>query len=62
VETWQRTGEELERLRRIEIESLDTREAIRQIYGDGNLPTLPPAEPTSGLIEQQKWFARVQLR
>jgi len=61
VETWRRAGEELDRLRRAEIESIDTREAVRQIFGS-NLPAVP-APPTSGLIEQQAWFARIrQLR
>ena len=64
VETWRRTGEELERLRRAEIESVDTREAIRQIFGSHggtHSPALPAPSPTSGLIEQQAWFARIQM-
>ena len=67
VETWRRAGEELERLRRAEIESIDTREAIRQIFGsDGGKhggshgPALPAPSKTSGLIEQQAWFARIR--
>ena len=59
VETWRRAGEELECLRRAEIESSDTREAIRQMVGSDS-PTLPPPSPTSGLVEQQAWFARIQ--
>jgi hypothetical protein len=59
VETWRRAGEELEALRRIEIESVDTREAVRQIFG-GDAPALPAPSPTSGLVEQQAWFARMQ--
>jgi len=57
VETWRRAGVELERLRRAEIESIDTREAVRQIFGREVLAV--PAPPTSGLIEQQAWFARL---
>jgi hypothetical protein len=63
VDTWHRAGEELECLRRAEIESIDTREAIRQIFGShggSHGPALPAPSPTSGLIEQQAWFARVQ--
>jgi hypothetical protein len=67
VETWRRAGEELERLRRAEIESIDTREAIRQIFGShggthggSHGPALPAPSTTSGLIEQQAWFARIQ--
>jgi hypothetical protein len=59
VETWRRAGEELERIRRAEIESIDTPEAVRQIFG-GDGPALPAPSPTSGLVEQQAWFARVQ--
>jgi hypothetical protein len=59
VETWRRAGEELARLRRAEIESIDTREAIRQIFGSDG-PALRAPSPTSGLIEQQACFARIQ--
>jgi len=59
VETWRRAGEELERLRRAEIASIDTREAIRQIFGCHGA-ALPAPSTTSGLIEQQAWFARIQ--
>jgi hypothetical protein len=59
VETWQRAGVELERLHRIELRSIDTREAIRQIFGGGRLPVSVPAPPTSGLVEQQAWFGRI---
>ncbi|MGA2116941.1 MAG: hypothetical protein ABSH56_19555 [Bryobacteraceae bacterium] len=58
VETWRRAGEELERLRRIEIESVDTQEAVRQIFG-GAAVAVPAPSPTSGLVEQQAWFARI---
>jgi len=59
AETWRRAGEELADLRRIEIETVDTQEAIRQIFG-GDAPALPTPSPTSGLVEQQAWFARMQ--
>jgi hypothetical protein len=58
VETWRRAGPELERLRRAEIESVDTREAVRQIFGR-DLGAVPSTSPTSGLVEQQAWFARI---
>ena len=61
VETWQNAGEELECLRRAEIESVDTQEAVRQIFG-GDGPTVPASSPTSGLVEQQAWFARIHAR
>jgi hypothetical protein len=59
VETWHRAGEELASLRRIELESVDTQEAVRQIFG-GDGPALPAPSSTSGLVEQQAWFARMQ--
>jgi hypothetical protein len=54
-----RTVEELERLRRIEIESIDTQEAVSRILGSDGLAA-SAAPPTSGLVEQQAWFARIQ--
>ena len=58
VETWRRAGEELDRIRRRELELADTREAIRQIFGSAEM--FPPlSNATSGLIEQQVWFARL---
>jgi hypothetical protein len=58
VETWRSAGEELEQIRRTEIESVDTQEAVRQIFGsDWPAVQAPPA--TSGLVEQQAWFARI---
>ena len=58
VEAWQYAGERLEALRQAEIASVDTQEAVRQIFG-GAGPALPPPLPTPGLIEQQAWFARL---
>ena len=58
VEIWIRAGEPLDAIRQAEIVSVDTQEAVRQIFG-GAGPTLPPPSPTSGLVEQQAWFARL---
>jgi hypothetical protein len=52
VETWLRAGPELERIRRAELQTVDTQEAIRQIFGSA-MPALPEPSPTSGLVEQQ---------
>jgi hypothetical protein len=59
VEAWRRAGKELENLRRTEIQSIDSREAIRQIFPSDGIPD-PAAPPTSGLVEQQAWFARIR--
>ena len=60
VDTWRRAGHELDEVRRREIEATDTREAIRQLFGSSAaFPHLPP-RTTSGLVEQQAWFARLR--
>ena len=59
VETGKRAGPELEEIRRREIESTHTRKAIRQIFGGAAMANLEP-RTTSGLIEQQAWFARLR--
>jgi hypothetical protein len=59
AETWRRAGKELEAIRRREIETADTREAIRQLFGSAAaFPDLPP-RTTSGLVEQQAWFTKL---
>jgi len=61
VETWQRAGRELEEIRRREIEEMDTREAIRQIFGSAEFFFRHLEAPTtSGLVEQQAWFAKLR--
>ena len=60
VETWRRAGEELDEIRRRELQSTDTREAIRHLYGSGALVQDLPRRTTSGLVEQQAWFARLR--
>ena len=60
VETWRRAGKELEQIRRREIEATDTREAIRQLFGFAVSFRNFPAQSTSGLVEQQAWFAKLR--
>jgi len=61
VETWRRAGPELEEIRRREMESVDTREAVRQIFGSSaSLFRDLPKRTTSGLIEQQAWYAKLR--
>jgi hypothetical protein len=60
VDTWRRAGVQLESIRRAEIKSIDTREAVRHIFGGPDLVGCQVAPPTSGLIEQQAWFARLR--
>jgi hypothetical protein len=62
MEAWRHADGELARLRRTELQSVDTREAVRQIFGKNTPASLPAAPPTSGLVEQQAWFARLRLQ
>ena len=57
VATWQRASAELERIRREEIENADTQEAVRQLFSGALIGG--SIHPISGLVEQQKWFARM---
>jgi hypothetical protein len=59
VKTWQKAGEALENVRRREIRHIDTAKAILQLEDafQSALREHPP-KPTSGLVEQQRWFAR----
>jgi hypothetical protein len=59
VDTWRRAGEELDRIRRREIESSDTQEAVRQLFSSQDA-WLESAPKTSGLVEQQAWFAKLR--
>ena len=59
VETWKLAGVDLERIRRRELRELDTYRAIELLCGpaDYSIPPRAP-KPTSGLVEQQRWFAK----
>ncbi len=60
VETWMRAGRELDQIRRREIESANTREAIRQLFGSPEAFHSLPPRTTSGLVEQQAWFRKLR--
>jgi hypothetical protein len=63
VETWKRAGPELERIRRHEIRTLDSYKAIALLFGPADYTRAPRApKPTSGLVEQQRWFMKAALR
>ena len=62
VETWTRAGLELDAIRRRELEAL-TDDDIRRIVQNLMSVPLPPDLPIrldSGLVEQQRWFARLR--
>lgn len=57
VRTWQETGIELEKLRREKIRNEKTPEAIAALSDASRAALLRKRlQPTSGLVEMQKWF------
>lgn len=63
VQTWKQAGPRLERVRRAELRRLDPQRAIALLCGEADY-TVPPRapQPTSGLVEQQRWFMKAALR
>lgn len=61
VDTWRRAGAELAEIRRHEIETADTQEAVRQLFGTEGYFDSCPLRTTSGLVEQQALFARFRI-
>jgi hypothetical protein len=63
VERWARVGPLLEKQREEEVRRSDTMAAFAIFAGMPlfNLKRFPP-EPTSGLIEQQRWFRKITGR
>ncbi|MEK6410474.1 MAG: hypothetical protein AABN34_26420 [Acidobacteriota bacterium] len=63
VETWRLAGEDLERIRRKELRELDTYRAIELLCDRADYTRPPRApKPTSGLVEQQRWFMKAAGR
>ncbi|MEQ1912689.1 MAG: hypothetical protein ABMA15_27985 [Vicinamibacterales bacterium] len=61
VKTWREAGPRLEAIRRRELRELDTFSAIALLCGAADYLQAPRApKPTSGLIEQQRLFARLR--
>jgi hypothetical protein len=61
VERWRQAGPRLEAIRRQELRELDAYAAIARLCGDADYHSAPRApKPTSGLIEQQRLFARLR--
>lgn len=62
AETWKRAGRELERMRREELQRMtdeDVRRAISDLFSGAPPPDLE-SETTSGLVEQQRLFAKLR--
>lgn len=61
IRNWEEAAPVLERLRNEAIRNSDTAAAIEQLsdaFESARLHYPPP--PTSGLVEQQRWFARLR--
>jgi hypothetical protein len=63
VKAWAEAGAFMEQLRRDELRQLDTHKTIALLCGpaDYHQPPFAP-KPTSGLVEQQRWFAKMAAR
>ena len=63
VQAWKEAGPELERLWREELRRIDPQRAIALLCGPADY-TIPPRapKPTSGLVEQQRWFKKAAGR
>jgi len=62
AQTWESAGQSLEALRGHELAAMtddDARRAIADLFTDAPLPSLPTCT-TSGLVEQQRLFARLR--
>jgi len=63
VKAWKEAGEAMERLRRRELRQLDVERTIALLCGPADYRVPPRApKPTSGLIEQQRWFMKAAQR
>ncbi|MBI2192452.1 MAG: hypothetical protein HYU36_10765 [Planctomycetes bacterium] len=63
VQTWKLAGKDLEQIRRREIRELDAYSAIARLCGPADYTRAPYApQPSSGLIEQQRWFKKAANR
>lgn len=63
VRAWMDAGPELERLHREELVRLDPQRAIALLCGPADYRVAPRApRPTSGLVEQQRWFLKAAHR
>jgi hypothetical protein len=62
VQTWREAAPRLEAIRRRELRQLDAFTAISRLCGAADYREPPrAARPTSGLIEQQRLFAKLLL-
>lgn len=61
VDTWAAAAPELQKVRDADIRAADTAQAMRIFTGSATWAAIHrPALPTSGLVEQQRWFAKAR--
>ncbi len=60
VEIWKQAGPELEAIRQREIQELDTRQALESLESSFNYAVRLPPRPSSGLVEMQRYFAKLR--
>ena len=60
VETWRVAGPELEAIRKRELQTIDVQKAVLQLFGDSTMVQLWPRLTTTGLVEQQAWYAKLR--
>lgn len=60
VKAWELAGPELEAIRRREIRELDTHEVLAQLEEAFNQALTLPPRPWSGMVEMQKYFAKLR--
>jgi hypothetical protein len=59
VQTWIKAGPELQKVRDADIRAADTAQAMRIFSGSATWAVANrPAQPCSGLVEQQRWFLK----
>ena len=60
VERWKWVGPILEEIRNREIEAADTQVAVGDLFSEEDECSHVPRRTTSGLVEQQAWFAKLR--
>lgn len=61
MDAWRKAGKELENIRRTELRAIDPLQAVAALSGTVDFFSEPfRARPTSGLVEQQRWFTQAR--
>ena len=60
VQTWKEAGPELEAIRREEIAKADNNQVLAALEDAFNDALKAPPRESSGMVEMQKWFAKLR--